>query len=289
MTEERQPQDGWLAARSIRLHLLTWGPPTAPPVLMLHGGMQDAHIWDPLARGLADAFRLYALDFPGHGDSDDTPDGRYDHATLAGYLGAALDALHLERFALIGHSLGAHVGIRYEAEHPGTLTRLVIVDVAPDRNPENLKRERSEKMVPLRVRDKAEYLAMAERLRPWRRRELHEHLWRYSFRQDSEGYWVEKSARGFFRGSRDDYTNPVRFAERWEQLRRVTCPTLIIRGALSKVLLPEMAERMVREMRDARLVTIPNAGHSVHFDQAEAVLAVVRPFLHGATHGADPN
>src|SRR5438046_2210212 len=83
-------------------------------------------------------------------------------------------------------------------------------------------------------------------------------------------------AVGGFQGKPSgEYTSPARFAERWQELAGVTCPTLIVRGARSKVLPVEAAEKMITVLANARLVTIPGSGHNPHFDCAGAFLAAV--------------
>ena len=65
----------------------------------------------------------------------------------------------------------------------------------------------------------------------------------------------------------------------WEPPRRITCPTLLVRGAESDILSPEIAKRMIDALPDGRLVEIPGAGHTVPGDQPEAFAAAVGAFL----------
>ena len=51
-------------------HLLEWGSPSLPHLLLLHGGNQSAHSWDLVSLHLADRFHIIALDQRGHGDSE---------------------------------------------------------------------------------------------------------------------------------------------------------------------------------------------------------------------------
>ena len=62
----------------------------------------------------------------------------------------------------------------------------------------------------------------------------------------------------------------------WEPLRRITAPTLLVRGADSDVLSAEVAKRMIDALPDGRLVEIPGAGHPVPMDQPEAFARAVR-------------
>jgi acetyl esterase/lipase len=65
----------------------------------------------------------------------------------------------------------------------------------------------------------------------------------------------------------------------WERLTRITCPTLLVRGAESDVLSPELAERVVAALPDGRIVEVPEAGHTVPGDRPREFVEVVRGFL----------
>ena len=75
------------------------------------------------------------------------------------------------------------------------------------------------------------------------------------------------------RGSRRD---PV---ELWDRLTRITCPTLLVRGAESDVLSPELAQRVVAALPHGRLVEVAAAGHTVPGDRPAEFVEVVRCFL----------
>jgi pimeloyl-ACP methyl ester carboxylesterase len=65
----------------------------------------------------------------------------------------------------------------------------------------------------------------------------------------------------------------------WAPLARITCPTLIVRGAESDILSPEIAKRMIETLPDGRLVEVASAGHTVPGDQPDAFARAVRSFL----------
>jgi pimeloyl-ACP methyl ester carboxylesterase len=107
------------------------GPARGPPVVLLHGGGFDAAAvsWKHVLPGLAADRRVYALDFPGYGQSDPVPDGvevTVDY--YAGVLGDALDALGIERAVLVGISLGGGVALGYALERPERVEQLVAID-----------------------------------------------------------------------------------------------------------------------------------------------------------------
>ena len=70
--------DKFSTVNGLRLHYLDWENPGAPTIVMLHGLRSYAHVWDGVARPLADGYRILALDQRGRGDSDWDP-GRELH------------------------------------------------------------------------------------------------------------------------------------------------------------------------------------------------------------------
>ncbi len=116
----------------VTLHYLDWGPADAPPVVLLHGITGHARVWDHLAERLVPGRRVLALDQRGHGDSDAAPDDDYRVATMADDVAAFAGSLQLDRFALLGHSMGGRIAIQYAAAHAGRLERLIVVDIGPD-------------------------------------------------------------------------------------------------------------------------------------------------------------
>jgi len=142
------------------LHGLRWGHPGDTPVLALHGWMDNAASFIPLAAHLP-GLDLIALDLPGHGRSPHLPPGaEYTlHSALHTVLDVA-DALGWERFSLIGHSMGAGISSLLAAACPLRVQRLLLIDglalpESPERTlarmRESVAATRSRGVSPLRV------------------------------------------------------------------------------------------------------------------------------------------
>ena len=107
-----------------------------PPVLLLHGHPHTHLTWRRVAPRLAGAgHTVVASDLRGYGDSA-KPAGGEDHAEYS-KRAMALDqvevmaSLGFERFAVVGHDRGARVAHRMALDHPGVVTRLAVLDIAP--------------------------------------------------------------------------------------------------------------------------------------------------------------
>ncbi|WP_255197058.1 alpha/beta fold hydrolase [Halorarius litoreus] len=88
-----------------------------PPVVLLHGAGMDGRLWAEQARPLADDHRLVVPDLRGHGRTGGSAREDYSVALFADDVRALVDALDLDRPAVVGHSMGAFVALVYAARH----------------------------------------------------------------------------------------------------------------------------------------------------------------------------
>ena len=105
------------------------GPPSAPPVVLLHGLGEGGVSWAAVAPRLAERHRVLALDLRGHGASD-WP-GSYALERMCDDVVGVLDALGLDVVVLVGHSLGGVVAYLVAFAHPERVARLVVEDAPP--------------------------------------------------------------------------------------------------------------------------------------------------------------
>lgn len=107
----------------------------ATPVLFAHSFAGSSVQWAPQMEHVGRTRRAVAIDFRGHGRSEALPGSLFDVPSFAADIGAAADGLGLERFVIVGHSLGGAAAIDYAAEHPGRVAGLVLV-ATPGRLPD---------------------------------------------------------------------------------------------------------------------------------------------------------
>ena len=273
------PVDHLLTVGGLSFHYVTWGPEAAPPVVLLHGITGHARSWDALSRDLSADFRVIVLDQRGHGDSDRAPDGDYRVATMAGDVERFVEALGLGRFALVGLSMGGRVGIAYAGgSHAARIERLCIVDIGPEIHLPGMERIRQMMSgAPERIESEEQAVEFVRRANPRMAEAGLRDRVRHGLRPLAGGgfeWKYDKALRDMMRqGGRRDTI------DLWEPLRRITAPTLLVRGAESDVLSAEVAKRMIDALPDGRLVEIPGASHTVPADQPEAFARAVRAFL----------
>lgn len=95
-------------------------------VVLLHGFPLTREIWNAQASHLAKTHRVIRPDLRGMGRSN-APYGPYLMETLAGDVAAVLDALSIDRAAIVGHSLGGYVALAFARMYTERLTRLALV------------------------------------------------------------------------------------------------------------------------------------------------------------------
>ena len=117
----------YVAANGIRHHYLEWGDPSDPPLLMLHATGLCAWPWKPVARRLAENYRVLAFDQRGHGDTDKSGKG-YKFEYAGEDLAAIVEAMDLESPRVIGHSSGGLAAIIASTLLPGRFDRVVLVE-----------------------------------------------------------------------------------------------------------------------------------------------------------------
>jgi pimeloyl-ACP methyl ester carboxylesterase len=118
-------------APGVRLHYLDFGG-RGPTLLFLAGLGNTAHAFDDVAPRFTDRFHVVALTRRGFGESDH-PGSGYDTSRLVDDIRQAIDALHLGRVTIIGHSIAGEEMTRLAATHPDAVDKLVYLDAAYDR------------------------------------------------------------------------------------------------------------------------------------------------------------
>ncbi len=266
--------------------LLQWGAVGAPPLLALHGWLDNAAGFTSLAPLLADRHHVLALDLPGHGHSAHLASAvrRYHVVDQIGHVLDVADALGLARFDLLGHSLGAGIASLLAAAVPERVHRLVLVEgLGPlaDGGTETLTRwreaharrrrgHRPPRVFPsvqaaVEARVMADSALTADEVRPIVRRNL---------REVEDGFVWRSDARL-------RRTTPVRLAE--DQVRSLLAgigsPTMLLLAEPETPYLPAR-QMQARAVRVGGIRVEHMAGpHHLHVRHPQAVAARIRRFL----------
>jgi esterase len=272
------PEMRHLVAHDTRLHYLDWGTPGQAPILFLHGGALNARTWDVVCLALRGDYHCVALDQRGHGDSEWSPIVDYSPEAHARDIHGVLDALRFTPVVLVGQSMGGLNAFVYTMQHPERVAALVLVDVGPDIRVAGARRIGEFVANTAELESIDAFVEQAMAFNPLRDRRLLAASVRNNVRQLPNGRWVRKSDTRFFgRVGVDEHAR--RIEAYWKDTAAITCPTLVVRGALSDVFLDDAAERFARSLPNGRWTRIEGAGHTVQGDNPLRLIAVLREFL----------
>lgn len=271
--------DELIELRGLRFHYRDWaGPgPDAQDLVLLHGYTGHARSWDAFAEAMSSDYRVLALDQRGHGETGWAPPDQYGTFEMVADLEAFVAALGLDRFVLLGLSMGGIVAIEYAGRRPPGLERLVIVDIAPEIPTEGLS-DITRRVARSDVFDSVQAaFARAQEDNPVPPEAHHFHRIRHSLMRTEDGRWTYR----YDRALRDpDNARPRPSVEEgWRSVAAIDVPSLLIRGEDSNLLQPAVADRMVRDIPDCRFVEVAGSGHPVPLDRPDGFLDAVRTFL----------
>ena len=262
----------------LRRHYLDWGTAGKMPMVFLHGGGLNAHTWDLLCTVLRRDYHCLAPDLRGHGETEWSEELDYSFDTHGRDLAGFVERLRLDRFVLVGMSLGGIASLLYAADHSDHLYGLVIVDTGPDVRPEGGRRISQFVHQTGEANSLDELVAQALAFNPGRDPRLLRRSLRHNFRQNAEGKWVRKNDMRHWRnpGISERAASMTKY---WEAVPRVVCPTLVVRGARSDLFHDEDAEKFARTLPDGRWTRVDNAGHTVQGDNPRGLLDALRKFF----------
>jgi pimeloyl-ACP methyl ester carboxylesterase len=215
--------------RSATVHYRLEGPgwhkedlPVSPcPVLLLHGFAEDSTIWKAQEEYLEEDFPLIVPDLPGSGRSS-FPDGETTMDELAATLKAIVDEEKIERFVMIGHSLGGYITLAFAERYPDRLKALGLFHSTAYADSEEKKIARKKSIEFIRKNGSAAFIRQAV-----------PNLFAENFRKNNMEIISELISR--FSGFSPDtlvqyYEAMIRRPDRISVLRNFTGPVLFITG-----------------------------------------------------------
>ena len=241
----------------------TSGRPSQPPVLLLHGWASTSSYWEPLATELLDAGRIvWIVDLPGYHRGDVVPpDFRWTLESAADSV-AAVAARHASPVHIVGHSMGGSVALTLAARHPEIVASVALIGMVPAPPNENFKSMLESQLGQGFIDD----ATRAKCMKAWF--------------GDLSPEDHRSLGRGF--GLPFEVLGPSGLAAMAgvaaDVPEKVTAPTLVIAGVGDRLRSLDQAEAFVAASPLRRLVAIPDAGHSVHWEKPHACAMALGAF-----------
>lgn len=240
-------------ARDIDMYYETYGKPNAEPLVLLHGFTGTGEKFDPFVEELAERYRVYVPDWRGHGRTTN-PSGNIIHAELARDTAAFVAALGISRAHFCGHSSGGMQLLFLALEQPDIVHSLTLVSATYTFD-DHTKAEVQQ------ARDSAPS--------EWIKRLEDRHG-----KTHGSGYahtLLDLWATSVFRPDELPFTK--------EDLRRITCPTLIVHGDRDGFFPVHVPVTMYEAIQNAELCILPHCGHSALSKSPTLFLTVLLDFL----------
>lgn len=247
------------------------GEESKPPVVLLHGLLGSSRNWQSAGRLLARQFRVFALDLRNHGESPH--DSLMDYPSMTGDVLNWMDKQSLVRVHLVGHSMGGKVAMNLACRWPERLLSLAVVDISPREYQPRWEKEFA-LLQGMPVKQFSTRLEAEQWLEPDIRDWAFRKFLISNLDRDPAGGFKWSVNLGVLKASLPDLFVQVPSAG-WRYDRR----TLFLRGAKSAFIADGDSGLIQQLFPFAKLQTIENAGHNVHFDQPEALCQALGEFM----------
>lgn len=253
-------------------------------IVLAHGGGQTRHSWGGTADALAArGHRVLSIDLRGHGDSTWAPDHDY---SMSAYRDDALAVVEWvdEPVVWVGASLGGMTGLHAADGRPERFAGLVLVDITPRPAKHGVER------ILAFMKDKAvegfgsveEAADAIAEYQPHRPRPSDLSGLRKNLRLGEDGRWRWHWDPAFLderTGGTSEHARDRHHAELEEMARRLTIPTLLVRGKLSDLVTDDEVEAFREMVPHAEYVDVANAAHMIAGDRNDAFTDAVLAFL----------
>ena len=245
------------------------GPET---ILFAHGLLWNGQMFEAQINAFKDCYRCITFDFRGQGQSEVTHDG-YDMDTLYQDIAALIEALGCAPCHFAGLSMGGFIGMRLASRRPELLRSLILLGTSADPEPEeNVPRYK-------RLNFVARWLGLRFVATPVMRIMFGQTFLADPNRATQRDEWKKRLIANHRIGVTRAVKGVVARQGVYDEISKITTPTLIMVGEEDVATIPVKAERIQARIAGSRLVKIPRAGHSSAIEEPEAVNTAIRAFL----------
>lgn len=269
-----------------KIAALGYGNADYPPILSLHGWLDNAASFEPLSGFLTDYY-LIALEFAGHGLSDHRPPGtKYHLIDYVADVAHAVRSLALDRFYLVGHSLGAGVAILYAAAYPDVVEKLILIDgvgpltESPDKAIDRVRHSIDAGLIhAMETRSNSKLYKTWQHLIEARTKasplSLHsaELLVRRSAKEQSGGIKLRSDRRL-------RHPSPLYFTEETVMhfIKGIKCPTLALLAEEGAVVRRNQTRNRLSAFENLEVLEC-KGGHHAHMDEPERIAKAIDKFI----------
>ncbi|MFA3783771.1 2-succinyl-6-hydroxy-2,4-cyclohexadiene-1-carboxylate synthase [Melioribacteraceae bacterium 4301-Me] len=247
------------------------------PVIMIHGFGGNANDWNFIFKKLPDNFFYVAVDLIGHGKSASPKNPKYYSAeAIVNQLKSIFDILQLDKFILIGYSMGGRVALSYVSKYPDQIIALILESTSPgiiNKN-ERIKRLNFDKQLSKSITKNNLKNFFAD----WYKQPI------FSSLAKNTAVDLNKLISGKLKSSATGLKNiltefsPGTMPSYWSLLKKINFPVLLLNGSIDKKY-NSINKRALKLLKYGTHKVIKGAGHNSHLEKPEDFIKFVNQFL----------
>ena len=245
-------------SRGLNINVHDYGPPDGPTCVAIHGFGDGAYVWNPLARALK-GWRLLAIDLRGHGNSGWDKAANYGLSAHLSDIDALISTFALERFVVVGHSLGGRIALNTAARHPSRVVAVGTVDFGLAMSTIGQEQALADFLASFRpFANCQEYEDWLLSARPITSTAFLPHISAHSLKKQ-DNHFINKCDPKLAQHANNadgDVNLPT-------ILPHLRCPVLVLRGQASAVFPARSAQLTANHLRYGESRSISGAGHAV--------------------------
>ncbi|TGM57902.1 alpha/beta fold hydrolase [Leptospira adleri] len=242
-------------------------------ILLIHGFGGDKDNWTRFVRTLTDSYHVVIPDLPGFGENDRKPEDEYSILTQVSRLDEFTKSIGIDKFHIIGNSMGGSISGVYAATYPDKILTLGLLDSAGVQSPtpSELSMHLSKGKNPLVANNEEEFdfLLNFVFVKP------------PSIPSFLKGYFAEKSIRNreFNEKIYKDLRSRISVLE--ERMKQIHARTLIVWGDTDRVIHISSSDVLLKGIHNSTRVILKECGHSPMLERPTETAGIYAKFLKG--------
>ncbi|WP_066063222.1 2-succinyl-6-hydroxy-2,4-cyclohexadiene-1-carboxylate synthase [Neobacillus soli] len=248
------------------------------PLVLLHGFTGDASTWLPFYDNWGKHFKLIVPDIIGHGKTESSDQiNRYQIESAASDLKRILDVMGVDKVHLLGYSMGGRLALTFTLLFPERVRSLILESASP-----GLSTEKERELRRMKDAELAQFInekGISSFVDYWEGIPLFSTMKRLpaTLKKKIRDQRLSNSAAGLYYSllGMGTGSQPSWWGAPLEQL---TCEVLLLTGGEDKKFC-DIAENMLRELKNATWIVIENSGHAIHVEEPEKFGTIVSDFL----------
>lgn len=259
--------------RGINIHVKLWNEEASPTLVLLHGFTGSTETWRETVSFLPWSIKVVAVDLTGHGltDAPSNPE-RYSMEEQISDLDLLFTELGIERFSLLGYSMGGRIALSYALQYPERVEGLILESSSPglEDEEEQIQRANADNSLADRIESEGleafvdfwEAVPLFESqktLSAEKRKAIREE------RLSQKPIGLANSLRGIGTG---------RQPSNWRRLNLLQLPVLLMVGEWD-IKFRNIAEEMQKRLPTAKIETVREAGHAIHVEKPEQFATII--------------